>query len=121
VGSGPARKYRELIRAALKAIAADPECGTQRFSVRPDVWGYHIKQPGQNARHIVFYRIARSGTVERPRGDAQLDLRAARQTPADSDFNFTSDPCSIALVGAGGLGGPRWNNLEARLLHRRLV
>lgn len=63
-GQGQARKYRELIRAALKAIAADPECGTQRFTVRPDVWGYHIKQPDQNARHIVFYRIARSGTVE---------------------------------------------------------
>lgn len=63
-GKGQARKYRDLIREALKAIAADPDCGTQRFTVRSDVWGYHIKQPGRPARHIVFYRIARSCTVE---------------------------------------------------------
>jgi toxin ParE1/3/4 len=63
-GQAQARKYRELIREALKAIAADPDCGSQRFTARRDVRGYHIKQPGQNARHILFYRFGRSGAVE---------------------------------------------------------
>lgn len=63
-GAAQARAYRDLIRDALRAIAADPESGTQRFTVRPDIWGYHIKRPGQNARHILFYRIAPSGAVE---------------------------------------------------------
>ncbi|MCC6898773.1 MAG: type II toxin-antitoxin system RelE/ParE family toxin [Polyangiaceae bacterium] len=63
-GNAQARAYRDLIRNALEAIAADPESGTQRFTVRPDIWGYHIKRPGQSARHILFYRVASSGTVE---------------------------------------------------------
>jgi len=57
------RFYRDLIRDALKAIAADADCGKVR-SLRPGILSHHIKQPGRNARHIVFYRVATTGAVE---------------------------------------------------------
>jgi toxin ParE1/3/4 len=63
-GAAQARVYRDLIRDALRAIAANPEIGTQRFTVRSDIRGYHIRRPGQNARHILFYRISPRGAVE---------------------------------------------------------
>jgi plasmid stabilization system protein ParE len=52
-GKGQARDYRDLIAAALKAIAADPSCGKYR-GTRPGILGHHIQQPGRAARHIVF-------------------------------------------------------------------
>jgi toxin ParE1/3/4 len=63
-GIAKAREYRELIREALDAIAANPECGTLRHSVRHEIRGYHIKQRHRNARHIVFYRIGPQDTVQ---------------------------------------------------------
>lgn len=62
-GEAQALEYRDLIRDALKAIAADPSCGKVR-GVRPGILSHHIKQPGRNARHIVFYRMATTGAVE---------------------------------------------------------
>jgi toxin ParE1/3/4 len=58
-----ARAYRDLIREALKSIAADPKCGKLR-GARPGILSHHIKLPGRNARHVVFYRISRDGAVE---------------------------------------------------------
>jgi toxin ParE1/3/4 len=62
-GKGQAREYRDLIAAALKAIAADPSCGKHR-GTRPGILGYHIQQPGRAARHIVFYRVSSAGVVQ---------------------------------------------------------
>lgn len=62
-GKAQALEYRDMIRDAPKAIAADPSCGKVR-GVRPGILSYHIKQPGRNARHIVFYRMATTGAVE---------------------------------------------------------
>src|ERR1017187_6571379 len=63
-GMAQAREYGELIREALVAIAEDPKRGKSRGDVRPGVFGYHIKQRGRPARHIIFYRIGPTGTVE---------------------------------------------------------
>jgi len=62
-GLAQARAYRDLIREALKSIAADPKCGKVR-GARPGILSHHIKLPGRNARHVVFYRISRDGAVE---------------------------------------------------------
>jgi len=62
-GLAQARAYRDLIREALKSIAANPRCGKLR-GARPGILGHHIKQPGRNARHVVFYRMSRDGAVE---------------------------------------------------------
>ena len=63
---GPAKawEYGELIQEALEAIAADPYCGKPKSAVHAGIFGYHIRQPGRNARHIIFYRIGAGGTVE---------------------------------------------------------
>ena len=53
-GKAKAQEYRELIRDALNAIGDDPACGTLRVEARPGVLSYHIKQPGRNARHVIF-------------------------------------------------------------------
>jgi toxin ParE1/3/4 len=63
-GEAQARSYRDLIRDALKSVASNPTCGTQRHTICPGIWAHHIKQPGKNARHIVFYRLSQSETVE---------------------------------------------------------
>jgi toxin ParE1/3/4 len=63
-GKAKAIEYRELIRDALSAIAKYPGCGKSRSEVRPGVFSYHIKQPGRNARHVVFYRLRADGVVE---------------------------------------------------------
>lgn len=63
-GKAQAHEYGELIKAALKAIAADPQRGRARSAARPGILGYPISQPGKAARHILFYRIAATGTVE---------------------------------------------------------
>jgi toxin ParE1/3/4 len=62
-GKAQAREYRDLINDALKVIAADPDRGKLR-GARPGILSHHIKQPGRNARHILFYRIGRDGSVE---------------------------------------------------------
>lgn len=49
--------YFDLIREALLAIAEDPSRGRPRLAVRPGVLGHHIKRPGHDARHIVFYVV----------------------------------------------------------------
>lgn len=63
-GKAQAREYGELIREALVAIADDPRRGKSRDDVRPGVLAHHIKQRGRPARHIIFYRIGPTGTVE---------------------------------------------------------
>jgi toxin ParE1/3/4 len=62
-GKAQARQYRDLINAALNAVAADPGCGKAR-GTRPGVLSHHIKQSGREARHVVFYRVRDSGVVE---------------------------------------------------------
>jgi plasmid stabilization system protein ParE len=49
-GVAQAKVYRQLILDALKSIAADPGCGSPRFTVRPGVRGFHIKRSGAPAR-----------------------------------------------------------------------
>jgi toxin ParE1/3/4 len=60
-GAPKAREYAELTRQALVAIAKDPRCGKPREDIRPGVLAFHITRP---ARHILFYRIDATGTVE---------------------------------------------------------
>ena len=48
---------------ALAVIATDPQRGKSR-SVAPDILALHIRQPGRPARHVLFYRIGATGTVE---------------------------------------------------------
>ena len=61
-GKEQAREYRNLIREALNAIAAEPQRGRVR-GTRPGILSYHTKQPGRNA-HILFYRVTTAGTLE---------------------------------------------------------
>src|SRR4051812_47210427 len=63
-GYHQAREYGNLITEALLAIARDPQRGRPRGGVRPGILAYPISQPSRPARHVLFYRIARSGTVE---------------------------------------------------------
>jgi toxin ParE1/3/4 len=63
-GAAQAREYAELIKEALVAIASDPQCGKSRNEVRPGILAHHISQRGRPARHILFYRINATGTVE---------------------------------------------------------
>lgn len=63
-GNVQACEYRQLINDALVAIASYPQRGRSYSSVRPNILAYPIRQPGRPARHILFYRIARTGTVE---------------------------------------------------------
>ena len=62
-GKEQAREYRDLIREALNAIAAEPQLGRVR-GTRPGILSCHIKQPGRNARHVLFYRVTSAGAVE---------------------------------------------------------
>ena len=62
-GKEQAREYRNLIREALNAIAAEPQLGQVR-GTRPAILSHHIKQPGRNARHILFYRVSAVGAIE---------------------------------------------------------
>jgi toxin ParE1/3/4 len=63
-GVDQAREYAALIQDALTSIAADPRRGKPRDDVRPGIWARHISQRGRPARHILFYRISPTGTVE---------------------------------------------------------
>src|SRR3954462_8524682 len=62
-GKEQAREYRNLIREALSAIAAEPQLGKVRGS-RPGILSHHIEQPGRNARYILFYGVPRAGALE---------------------------------------------------------
>ena len=62
-GKEQAREYRDLIREALNAIAAEPQRGKVR-GARPGILSCHIKQPGRNARHILFYRVNAACALE---------------------------------------------------------
>ena len=63
-GNAKAWEYSELILEALEIIATDPNRERPKSAARAGVLGYHIKQPGRNARHIIFYRIDANGTVQ---------------------------------------------------------
>jgi toxin ParE1/3/4 len=63
-GEAQAREYRDLVKEALIAIALDPRCGKARDELRPGIRGHHIKQPGRNARHILFYRVTADDAVQ---------------------------------------------------------
>ena len=63
-GTERAFAYATLIREALEAIAADPGIGKPRGELRPGVVAHHIARRGRPARHLLFYRVSASGTVE---------------------------------------------------------
>ena len=63
-GKAQARAYGQLIKDALAVIARDPQRGKSRSVARPDILALHIRQPGRPARHVLFYRIGATGTVE---------------------------------------------------------
>jgi toxin ParE1/3/4 len=63
-GDAQAREYRDLVKEALTAIALNPQCGKVRDELRPGMRSHHIKQPGRNARHILFYRITTDEAVQ---------------------------------------------------------
>lgn len=63
-GKVQARAYGQLIKDALAVIATDPKRGKPRSAARPDMFAFHIRQPGRPARHVLFYRIGATGTVE---------------------------------------------------------
>jgi toxin ParE1/3/4 len=63
-GEAQARAYGQLIKDALTVIATDPQRGKPRSAARPDILAFHIRQPGRPARHVLFYRIGATGTVE---------------------------------------------------------
>jgi len=60
-GVDQARKYRQLIEMAIKAIGRHPKLGRSYNDVCPDVRGYHLKRP---ARHIIFYETVDKHTVK---------------------------------------------------------
>jgi toxin ParE1/3/4 len=63
-GVDQAREYAVLVQDALATIAGDPERGKPRDDVRPGIRALHIRRRGRPARHILFYRISATGTVE---------------------------------------------------------
>jgi toxin ParE1/3/4 len=63
-GINQAREYSALIREALLAVAADPARGKARDDILAGIFAHHISQRGRPARHILFYRIRSTGTVE---------------------------------------------------------
>lgn len=63
-GIEQARRYRDLIREALAAIAQAPERGKARDDIRAGIRALHIRQYGRPARHIVFYQVRSSGEVD---------------------------------------------------------
>lgn len=55
-----------VIRSPLArrdVIAAEPQRGKVR-GTRPGILSYHIKQPGREARHILFYRASAASALE---------------------------------------------------------
>ncbi|MBI4702767.1 MAG: type II toxin-antitoxin system RelE/ParE family toxin [Deltaproteobacteria bacterium] len=62
-GAAQYARYGELIELALADLAANPGCGGLRSEIRPGLRAHHIKRPGRNARHILFYRVERDEHV----------------------------------------------------------
>ena len=58
--------YRDLIRAAIERIAANPD--DPRARRRPEIHAkartFHIGRRNQRARHFFLYRVADDGVVE---------------------------------------------------------
>ena len=48
-------EYAALIEEALVAVAQDPLRGRSRPETRAGMLAFHVKQPGRNARHVLFY------------------------------------------------------------------
>ena len=63
-GARKAREYARLTKQALAAIASDPLRGKSHDDVRPEVLAHHIAQRGRPARHILFYWIVATDTVQ---------------------------------------------------------
>ena len=53
------REYRELLKQALKEMAANPRRwpARQRPEIHRDAWTFHIERRGKKARHFFLYRI----------------------------------------------------------------
>lgn len=49
-------EYSDLIGEAYHRLMADPGAGRSRPSLRPEILGHRIEQPGRNARHVMFYK-----------------------------------------------------------------
>ncbi|MFN3166570.1 MAG: type II toxin-antitoxin system RelE/ParE family toxin [Phycisphaeraceae bacterium] len=58
--------YRNLIEDSLVAIENEPTQAPskQRDGLNEDTWIRPIRKPGQNARHLIIYRIASDGLIE---------------------------------------------------------
>ena len=56
-GSEQARAYGAPIKEALASIAMDPSVGRRRDDIREGILGFHIRQPGRAARHVLFYVV----------------------------------------------------------------
>ena len=63
-GRAKTREYAKLIEDALAAITSDPGCGRPRDDVRPGLLAHHIARRGRPGRHVLFYRIDATGTVQ---------------------------------------------------------
>jgi toxin ParE1/3/4 len=63
-GAAQAWRYATLITDAELTIARNPRCGRSYDHITPGIWGYSIRQPGTSARHILFYRLASTHTME---------------------------------------------------------
>lgn len=59
-GEGQYEEYKELIRAALADVAADPNRPTarRRPELHADARTFHIARPGKDARHFLLYRVS---------------------------------------------------------------
>jgi toxin ParE1/3/4 len=62
-GNAQARQYGQLVENAHTVIAHNPQCGKPSDLV-PNIFSYPIRRPGKPARHLLFYRITPTGTVE---------------------------------------------------------
>lgn len=65
-GARKCAEYRDLIRSALDAIAANPN--HPRARARPEIHDQartlHISQPGRRTRHFLLFRIGADNVVE---------------------------------------------------------
>ena len=62
-GRGQYWAYSDMLAEAYAEILADPKVGRIRLAGRPQVCGHHIRKPGRDARHIVFYDTDRCGDI----------------------------------------------------------
>ncbi len=54
-GEGKYWEYADLIEEAYLTITVDPARGEPRSNIANGVLCHHIRRPGRNARHVVFY------------------------------------------------------------------